>query len=255
MKRLVPLLALLAGCAVGPDYGDPEFAMPPSWSVRTDSPADLARWWTSLGDPVLDRLVERALAGSPDLAVAEARLRESRALRASKTADLLPDLDLGGSLTRSRNSGHGPPIPGTKRTNLYQAGFDAVWELDFWGGQRRGVEAAQALLEAEEEAFRDVRVTLIAEVARNYAEVRGAQARLRVAERGRRGQVEILELVRARFDAGLVTDLDVARAEAAVDGIDARVGTFLQTRDRAIHRLAALLGLWPGALVEELAAA
>jgi NodT family efflux transporter outer membrane factor (OMF) lipoprotein len=255
MRRLAAILAVFAaGCAVGPDYERPNLASPVAWSRPTEEAGDLSRWWTTLGDPVLDELVERALAGNFDLARAEMRLREARALRSAAVADFLPDGDLKASVTRqSYSEGSSSPRP-ELRQDLYQADFDASWELDLWGGKRRALEAASASVEAFEEAAREVRVALCAEVARNYVEYRAARRRLAIAAEGLRGRDEILELTRARFDAGMARDAEVARAEAQVESLRADASRVELDADRALHRLAVLCARWPESLREPLAA-
>ena len=166
------LAVALGGCAaVGPDYSEPQLAVPAGWSAGTGTDAMdavlLARWWHGFGDPVLDRLVADALAANLDLAQARARLREARARRGVAGAALAPSVDASLSGSRSRSSGQSGS--GSTR-ELYSAGFDASWELDVFGGLRRSVEAAQADLEASVESLSDTRVSLAAEVALNHHE-------------------------------------------------------------------------------------
>jgi outer membrane protein, multidrug efflux system len=151
----------------------------------------------------------------------------------------------------SGNSSGGLILP--SQLELYQAGFDASWEIDVFGGIRRSVEAASADLAAEEESRRDALVTLLGDVARNYVQVRGLQRQLEVANDNVRSQRDTLELTQSRFKAGLATDLDVARAEAQVNSTEAVIPTLQISLKQSVHRLGVLLGEPPEALIDELA--
>lgn len=257
MKRLLVLAsAVLAGCSVGPSYEAPGVSVPPGFTGGAPGAEDISRWWTRLGDPVLDGLVERALADNHDVKRAVARLREGRNLRGAAIADFLPDLDAGGSVKRdsvSRNSFQGRQPGIEPRHDTYRAGFDASWEIDLWGGKRRALEEADAMYEVTTAELHEVQVALVAEVARAYIALRVAQRQLAIADDGLRGQEEIRRLTAARFESGLATDLDVARAETEVELLKARVPEVRANQERARHALAALLGEWPTALDEQLA--
>ena len=148
------------------------------------------------------------------------------------------------------------PLPGAgKQSNFYQAGFDASWEIDVFGGIRRGIEAADAEVEASVEARRDVLVTLLAEVARNYIEVRGLQAEIAIARQNLEAQKKTLELTQARFRAGRAAELDVVRAQAQVSTTSSQIPLLESARIQATQRLGVLLGREPGLLREELMAA
>lgn len=252
---------LAAGCAaVGPRYLAPEPGAPPVWqaelapgvSAAREEPAALGRWWAMLDDPILTRLVERAVAGNLDLKRAQARLREARARRRQAEAGLFPSLDARASARRQRSSAE----TGAGATaTLYSAGFDASWELDLFGGARRAAEAAAAGVQASEEDLRDVLVSLLAEVAQNYVDVRTFQARIAIAERNRDVQQETYDIARFRFEAGLVTQLDVEQARYNLEQTRAQIPTLQAGLARAEHRLAVLLGGMPGSLRGELAAA
>ncbi len=256
--RRAPLLAVLAlaGCSVGPAYEPPKIDAPAQFSHGAPDCGDITDWWKQLGDPVLDGLVERALANNLDVKRALAALREGRNLRGAEVADFLPDLDAGGSVIReriSKNSNQGRQPGVAVRQDLYEAGFDASWEIDLWGGKRRALEEANATYEVTTEELHEVLVALVAEVARSYIALRQAQRQVVIAADGLRGQQEIYNLVKARFDSGMATDLDVARAEAEVEVLKARMPALRVSADRARHALAALLGEFPAALDAELA--
>lgn len=258
------------GCTVGPEHTTPETETPAAWSAPLEggataaSPQSLARWWDTLEDPVLTSLIERAVEGNLDLREARARIREARAQRGVVAGQNGPDVNLNASYSRSRGSeevqfGNGPGIgfPGEdpEGSDLYQVGFDASWEIDVFGRTRRAVEAADADVEASVESARDVLVTLASEVARNYIEVRSFQNRIAIAEANVRTQQDAVELARARFDAGLTNELDVARAEAQLSATRAQIPSLQAGLAGAIHRLGVLLGREPGALHGELSEA
>jgi multidrug efflux system outer membrane protein len=257
------LLLAAAGCTVGPEHAPPQVTTPAAWPEPivdglTEAASDLSAWWRSFGDPVLDSLVDRALAGSPDLRAAAARVREARALRGRTAADQWPTIDVTGSASYERsseNSGFsGSGAPG-EQTDLYQAGFDATWELDVFGGVRRTVEAADADVDAAVESRRGVQVTLLAEVARNYIEFRSFQDRLAIALRNVAIQQDTLDLSQERMEAGFSSELEVAQALAQLEGTRSQIPVQETGLKRAVYRLDVLLGLAPGALMKELTGA
>lgn len=244
------LAVALGGCAaVGPDYSEPQLAVPAGWSAGTGTDAMdavlLARWWHGFGDPVLDRLVADALAANLDLAQARARLREARARRGVAGAALAPSVDASLSGSRSRSSGQSGS--GSTR-ELYSAGFDASWELDVFGGLRRSVEAAQADLEASVESLSDTRVSLAAEVALNYIDLRTAEQRLAIAEESIASRGENHQIIRWRQQAGLVSELDLAQATTDLESTRAVLPPLRTAVTEAKNRLAVLLGRNPGEL-------
>jgi NodT family efflux transporter outer membrane factor (OMF) lipoprotein len=262
-SSVVSALLALAACSVGPDYEKPSPAMPADWSEKgseldparsraTNRAADVAEWWKAFRDPELTSLVDRAARSNLDLKLAEARIREARGLRGVSAGALLPAAEAGASYSRNRFS-ENVPVPGAGRqSDFYQAGFDASWEIDVFGGLRRGLEAADAELGASIEARRDVLVTLLAEVARNYIDVRGLQAQIAIARQNLDAQKKTLELTQARFQAGRAAELDVVRAQAQVSATASQIPVLESRRIQATHRLALLLGREPGSLREEL---
>ncbi len=255
---LALMLALLAGCAaVGPDYVPPDVPAPGKWSTElqgglTAEPLDsrtLADWWSTLNDPALTSLIERAVENNLDLREAVARIREARASRNISRADLFPSVSAAGSRTRSRSS---EQTGGGIESNFYSTGFDAAWELDVFGGVRRSIEAANADLDASKEDLHDVLVTLLAEVALNYVDTRTFQTRLSIAEANLSAQEETYGLVEARFEAGLTSQLDLEQARYNLESTRAQIPSLRTGLDRAKNRLAVLLGKNPGALGIEL---
>jgi multidrug efflux system outer membrane protein len=256
---LVCLALALTGCAaVGPDYSPIKPDAPGKWHAELDGgltaepmdPDILARWWTVLDDPELTSLVDRAVKGNLALKEARARIREARALRGISEASLFPTLDATASAVdhrSSENSGTG------KESKLYSAGFDAGWELDVFGGVRRSVEAAQADLEAMQEDLHDVLVSLLAEVALNYVEVRIYQTRLAVTEANIKSQEETYELNRSRYQAGIIDELAVQQSLYNLERTRSLIPTLETGLTAAKNRLAVLLGEKPGVLHQELA--
>lgn len=262
LLTLAGLSVLLGSCAVGPNHAVPENAAVTggfiSPGANSSDPGDLAQWWRRLNDSKLNSLITRALTANQDLKIAASRVAEARAARAAAVSGLFPQVNGRGAATRSgssENAGGGASALGGPRTsNFFDLGLDASWEIDVFGGTRRGIEAAGADLDAAGEAERDVRVGVISEVAIAYMELRGYQARKSVAERNIKSQRETLELTRSRLAAGVNSDLDVARAESQVEATAATLPTFEAALRRSIYRLGVLLGGTPGSLVDELLA-
>jgi len=261
-------LAASLGCAVGPDFKPPDMPVPAEWAGPPPLPAltpaeqDLTRWWTVFDDNMLASLIQQAVESNLDLKFAEARIRQARAVRGIAQSFLGPTVDATGSYQRSEASVS--PTTGTGRnsdntvsvtTNQYFAGFDAAWELDIFGGVRRSIEAADADLQASVEARRDVLVTLTAEVARNYIDLRAFQQRISIARQNLEAQKHSAKLTRQRFEAGLASGLDVANAEAQVATTAAVIPLFEASARQTIYSLGVLLGRPPAALVQELAPA
>jgi NodT family efflux transporter outer membrane factor (OMF) lipoprotein len=251
---------VLAGCAaVGPDYTRVKPDAPDEWHAELQGgltagslePETLAHWWSTLNDAELDSLVARAVNGNLDLKNARARVREARALRGISKAGLFPTLDAAASASKQRsseNSGTGT------ESKLYTADFDAGWELDIFGGVRRSVEAAQANLEATQEDLYDVLVSLLAEVALNYVEVRTFQARLAVTEANIKTQQETYDLNRSRYQAGIIDELPVQQSLRILETSRSQIPALKTGLEAAKNRLAVLLGEQPGKLHRELAA-
>ncbi|MGE0875089.1 MAG: efflux transporter outer membrane subunit [Burkholderiales bacterium] len=256
---LAPLAALLAaGCtSVGPDYARPGIGVPAAWHQAADggiaAPGGeaLAVWWERLRDPVLSALVADALAGSLDLKSAQARLRQARAQRALASAQQFPTLSASASGRRATGS---EQVGSGATSELYSAGFDARWEPDVFGGVSRGIEAAQAELEASEANLQHARVSLVAEVALNYVELRAFEARLAIARSNLAAQAETYQLTDWRVQAGLVGALELEQAGVQLAQTKSQIPGIETGRAQAEHRLAVLLGQAPGALAQRLAA-
>jgi outer membrane protein, multidrug efflux system len=253
---LVPCLLLLSGCMlVGPDYKTPPTPIPAAFANQAEegltTNAIETSWWRGFQDSTLDRLVAQTLANNHDLRVATARLREARALLSETTFDRYPTVTSEASYTRERLS-EAVLATGDRDIELYEAGFDATWELDFFGRVRRSIEASAADVGAAEANRRDVIVSLLAEVARNYFELRGTQYRLAVARQNAENQRQTLDLTIALLEGGRGTELDTSRAEAQLTSTLASIPPLETAMKRAMYRLGVLIGQRPTALEAEL---
>src|SRR5713101_814728 len=252
---LLIMVLLASGCAVGPHYKSPQPAAvkfhAADTNLVTEEPFD-ARWWKQFEDPVLDSLVDRTLTSNNSIRIARARLAESRAVFDERKLDRFPTVPVSASYQYSKQE-----IPGfgdQRRTiNTFRAGFDAFWEADLFGRVSHGVAAARAENQAFEADLHDVQVSVVAELARNYFELRGAQWRLAVAERSLTNQRETLRLTQLRRDAGVGEEQDVASAAARVAAIESTIPSFEFDVSSAEYRLAVLTGTRPGELNADLA--
>ena len=260
LTLVVPLVTgLLAGCAVGPNYQPPKSTAPASWSEiqlggATNATPPVNDWWKTFNDPELDSLISRAVKANLDVRIAEGRLREARALRAGAYWDLAPTITGAGSVMNTELSKNAQQqLPPKLNINTYDAHFDASWEIDIFGGLRREVQEANALFQTVEEDRHAVLVSTLAEVARNYIEIRGYQRRHAIAIDNIKAQTEAVEIARARFKAGLTSELDVKQAEALLATTRAQLPALDTATKQGIHQLGVLLGPQPGALLAELA--
>lgn len=256
---LLAAVLMTTACTVGPDYKPREVKAPAQFvQAATTSPAStITAWWTTFSDPTLNALIEEGLAGNLDLRLALQRVEESRQLLGIEKAGYAPTLDANGSYTRSQNSltarnAPEPPVGTERQSNLYSAGFDASWEIDVFGRVKRSVQAARADLAALEDEQRDALVTYLAEVARNYIELRNAQQQIVLTTKNLGTQKETFSLTTKRLDAGIGTDLDVQRSRAQVATTAADLPDLERQARERIHRLSVLLGKEPGALIERL---
>jgi NodT family efflux transporter outer membrane factor (OMF) lipoprotein len=255
----------VAGCAVGPDYREPQTVSPDEWDalpaagVRDEGPdaPSLAAWWTSLNDETLNTLIERAVDHNRTAAQARARVLEARARRGVAGADFFPTVSASASGSRtdseSRLGASSDPDLAAGQDEVYSTGLDSLWELDLFGGKRRAYEAANAQLAAAEADLRDVLITLLGDVALSYTDVRTAQSRLAYAEANLKALADVLDITRWRANAGLVSVLDVEQATANYEQTKAAIPSLESSLAVGMHRLAVLTGETPGALGEQLA--
>ena len=254
---------VLAACAVGPDYRAPSVTLDPAFlnagasSVNAAAPgAEIATFWRGFADPTLSQLVERALTANGDVRIAQGRLRESRALLEGARAELLPEVDATAGASRSLTPQF--QLPGASRsqrtTTVYDAGFTANWELDFFGRNHRASESAAAQVDASAAGVAAIGTSIAAEVARNYLELRGLQQRKQVVDESIANQRQTLRLTEARLDSGRGTKLDVSRSRSQLASTEATLPAIQAASDRTAYRLATLTAQSPRLVNEQLAA-
>ncbi|RWI57073.1 MAG: efflux transporter outer membrane subunit [Mesorhizobium sp.] len=251
----VVLMALLtSGCVVGPDYQQPQTALPLRWSgankAHISRPPELSQWWKKLNDQTLNALIEEAVAGNLDVAASKARIREARASYRQNIGALFPSADGSASATRNRSAASTSGV--TETYSQFRAGFDASWEIDLFGGKRRAVEAARYGMDAAEEDLRATLLTMIGDVASNYVEARGYQARVALARRTATSQNETVKLTRTRLEAGDASAVGVANASGLASNTEANIPTLEASYAQAVHRLSVLTGRPPAALADRL---
>jgi len=253
---IIPMLATLAffSCTtVGPDYVPPENKVPGSWhgnpmggvTQQVTAPEILAKWWSTLNDPILSDLMEKAIVNNKDIGQARARIREERARWNISKAGLFPTLDASGSF---RKSGSSKETGSGKETDLYSADFDASWELDLFGGTRRSVEAASAELQASEEDLRDILVSLLAEIALNYTEVRTFQARMEMVEKNLAIQDQTYQMAQSLYTSGLSNGIAIQQAKYNLENTRSQIPGLKISLEEAKNRISVLLGENPGSV-------
>lgn len=274
---VLAVAGILSGCVVGPDYAGPPVAAPRAETgapfVRATSarmvPVDPpARWWTALRDPILSDLVEEALATNTNVQVASARLRQSRAVLGQRAADLAPTVSanavalnnqfpvrdfvgsgLGSGLGSAAGATTGAAaIPKSVNADLYNASFDATWEIDIFGGKQRAIEQAAAQGEAAEAAVADAQVQVAAEVAQAYVTLRGAQRRLALTLRAASLQREAVGLSQQRLAGGASSSLDVERLRTQFETTASQAPAFQAQIDQSLNQIAVLISREPGAV-------
>ncbi len=267
------LAAVLGGCAVGPNYHTPRIATPGHYAAvpaatgvneTAAAAVDPAAWWKALQDPELDSLIERAVAANPDVLVALDRLQAARVFEAAVIGTALPDAEAsagagrgtGGDLTRGRAA---QPLISADNTAGYQhlneiGGFDSIWELDIFGRYRREIEAARYDEQATRAARNAVLITVIADVARAYVDLRGLQVRASVLDSAITVLRESLRIVSIRYERGITNELDVTLATRELASLEAQAAPVNAQVRAAEFTLATLLGLYPEDLEQELSA-
>lgn len=269
-------LVMQPGCTVGPDYRLPVTAVPEAWkgvgtaetsdaSVTTSQPAKLADWWKHFSDPVLTSLVQQAIQSNLDLKQAIARVRQARAARGIVAGDYWPQVNANADYRRSGSGSSGGTVVGSSQggltsvsgggaveRDLFETGLDASWEIDIFGGVRRNVEAANADIVASVEDLRDVLVSLVAEVGNNYVSLRGIQEQIAIAKKNLKAQEHTAEITGKRYEAGFVSALDVANANAQVSTTRSQIPVLESAERATIYTISVLLGRDPTALTEML---
>jgi multidrug efflux system outer membrane protein len=263
------LSLFLSACAVGPNYRRAQASAPAQWTTRVTNGTQLGaeptndEWWNSFHDQELDSLIHRAAQANYDVKLSVARLEETRAATGIAKSSFYPQIGAGVSAERVRQIGVGlvssSQNPGGARpqvfpyeVNNYQGRFDASWEIDVFGRVRRQTEAAKADFRASEQDRRNVLISVFGDVGRYYAELRGLQLRLDIANKNVAVAEDELKLTRDLAQAGQVTQRDVAQAEAQLESTRAQIPQLNAAVEVSIHRLSVLTGQQPGALEKEL---
>ena len=272
---VLSLIMLVSGCTVGPDYKRPVVPVPKQWSeapkgnhkpvLSNDEgglpqPVQADQWWKTFNDPILNQLITDAIAANLDLKKALARVKEARAQRWVTIATGLPSITGRNNVNRRLNntsttsqtgatsSAGGGFGFGNQIINIFQLGFDAQWEVDFFGGERRAIEAADANVDSEIESSRNVLVTLLGEVASNYIELRVNQQLIAITRENLYSQQETVRLTQIRQQAGFSSWLEVAQAQSQASTTEAFMPVYETAVKQSIHALSVLLGREPGAL-------
>ncbi|MDP0497327.1 MAG: efflux transporter outer membrane subunit [Verrucomicrobiota bacterium JB024] len=263
---LLLLAALLGGCAVGPDYTKPEITTPDAWQLAIvgetpgEADAPIQSWWEMFNDPVLNGLIEDARESNLTLQIALANVREARARLAYTGGTALPEVQAFGQAASTKLSDNGAfsqmaPPGGFHSQGMMAFGLDAAWEIDVFGRIRRQVEAESAAFSASVESYRDVLVSLYAEVALTYIEIRACQVHIANAESNIKVQTQSLDLTEERFNDGLTSQLDVEQAKSNLYNTRAAIPLFRIRMNAAYNRLAVLCGKDPGTLQTEVGGA
>src|SRR4051812_16501489 len=257
---MASLLSL--GCASAPGYRPPQVDVPAAFREVADTiipaPAPVrespAVAELGVGDTTLARLIKEAVGSNLDVRAAEARVRGARSARTEAVLDFAPTITFAGGYTRQRLSSAAFPIAATAfpDQDIWDAGFDASWELDIFGRVRKNVQAQNAFVAVNQEDMRNIQVSLSAEVARAYFELRGAQEQLSVATKNAANQQRTLEVTRQRLEAGRGTAFDTERAQAQLSFTQASIPTLQAQVRQAQYQIGVLVGRPPGALAAEL---
>lgn len=252
---LLSMALALSGCAVGPDFVKPKAKIQENWSEKADTrvatqTAVESQWWKAFNDPTFDQLVKLAYQQNLPLQITGLRILEARARLGIAIGRQFPQQqEVFGGVTREEISDNAPNSSFRDQNFLdYQVGFDAVWELDFWGKFRRDVQASYANLIATEADYDDALVSLTAEVARTYTVIRTFEVRIELTRENARVQEEGLEIAMSRFRNGVVTELDVAQARSLLESTRASIPQLQSGLRQAQNALSTLLGQPPGAI-------
>ncbi len=267
IKLFVALLlfAVCTGCTVGTDYKPVRVDMPAEWPsaesqegsiVQTAETDSLAQWWTTLEDPMLSDLIKRGLSSNKDLKIALTRIRQARAILGAADKGLRPSVT--GSTLYRRNQSGAPtaedpePSAFSVGSDYYDAGFDASWEIDLFGKKHRSIEAAAADLDASEEGYRSVLISMVSEIASNYVNLRTLQKQLEIVSRNLEMQEKALSVLEDKAAAGLIGSLQVQQARYNVENTRSRIPGYRTSIEGTLNTLAILIGEMPGKLHEEL---
>ena len=253
-RGLLPLIAVLAGCTLGPDYKRPEIKSPAAFQYEPKDAAQTADtlWWQQFQDPVLDQLIAEALAHNTNIQIAAANVEQAAAVLTQTRSQLFPAIGYGAGAQRerTREPAFAALIPNYPNpASAYQAALQASWEIDLWGRIRRQSEAAYANVLATDEARRGVILTLVANVANGYLQLRGLDAQLAVAKKTLQTYKESVDLFTLQFQYGQVSMMNVAQAQSQYETAAAQIPLLEQQIAQTQNSLAVLIGRDPGPIV------
>lgn len=262
MKKILPIFLCFAGCMVGPKYQQPDMLLPCCFEQCTDQACDtdLCHWWNQFNDPVLDAFIAEALTSNYDLRLAVERIEQTRAQYRIERSHLWPEIDLNATATRTKISQNlfpqpSTPLPGgatllPKFLNMFQVGFDAIWELDFWGKFRHSKNAAHYIWEATIEDAKSVQISIVSEVAVNYTNIRALQKKLELARWKIQADEAELEIGRQLFQVGLSNEMQVSTLISTLEADRATLPTLETSLKQSVYALAILLGRPPEGLMD-----
>lgn len=259
MLGMLSVVTALGGCVVGPDYQQPSLTAPARWSAGKDlglpKPPELSHWWTMLNDPVLNALVEEAVAGNLNVATATAKIREARASYRQSVGALFPTITNSEAVTRAKTVSASTSTAASSGDigTTYQGGFDASWEADLFGANRRAVESATYGVDASQENLRSTLLTMVGDVTSYYVQARGYQARIALARHTAASQEETARITETKFDAGSVSAVDLANATGQAASTRATIPSLEISYSEMVHNLSVLTGRPPAALIDRLA--
>jgi multidrug efflux system outer membrane protein len=250
---LIALLATVSACQVGPNYVKPDLNVADNYHAKdiknytTDKITE--KWWNVFHDSLLNELIEDAVKNNKDIVIATANIERAKALRKVSAADLLPSVSAGAGASKYKYSDKVSPLG---EVNTYDASLDASWELDIFGKKRRNIEAFSARLKAAEETKNAVMLSIMAEVAQNYFEVRGLQKRIDVARRNIGLLKDLEKIAKAQYKSGIVTEFDVARAQGEHESFEAKIPNMEAEMQAGIYRISFLTGKEPEYYLEKM---
>jgi multidrug efflux system outer membrane protein len=256
-KKLLLLLSLgVTACSVGPEYKAPNISFIDQWfssssEVISQDPID-TKWWSVFNDPLLTQYIQQAAVNNKDVQIAIANVNRARAVRQENAGTLSPTIDSSAAATRSKSSAANSSFNSGEIRNIYDAGFDASWELDIFGGNRRAIEAADARIGSAMASYNNAMLSTFSEVARNYYEARGTQKRIAINKKNTDLLKQTYGLVNARLEAGEATQFDATRARGEYEATQARLPNLEAALEVNIFSLSVLLGLAPEALLDQM---
>jgi len=255
---LTASVVCLTGCTVGPDYNAPSQSFLDTWfssDTKSTSPDPIStQWWSIFEDPLLEQYIAAAAENNYDLKIALANVRRVRALRKEQRGSLFPQINSSNSTDRSQSTGAFSNFNGGEILDRHTFDFDASWEIDIFGGNRRSIEAAEARIGESVAEYQDVMLSTLSEVARIYYEARGLQKRIAITEQNTQLLKETFDVIQDRMEIGETSDFDLARAQGEYELTRARIPNLQAELRGYIYSLSVLLGQPPEALLAEMEA-